>query len=200
MRSAPVHILLLVLACLCAGCARRGKVIPAEKMVRIYEDMFLADQWIRENPDARVAADTTYFFDPIFNRHGYTFEDYDLSVHYYLDRPEKYSKILGKASELLRRENERLNKELAARNAVEQERNRLHALYKSELDFQNDSLFRDEPDILWPVRIADTLAVADTLAFSDTVAAADSLAVRDSIAIPGLIELPKPVRIRKTDH
>ena len=77
---------------------------------------------------------------------------------------------------------------------MEQERNRLHALYKSELDFQNDSLFRDEPDILWPVRIADTLAV------SDTVAAADSPLVRDSIAIPGLIELPKPVRIRKTDH
>ena len=215
MRCAPVHILLLALVCLGAGCARHGKVIPQEKMVRIYRDMFLADQWVRDNPEARVAADTTYFFDPIFKRYGYSFEDYDLSVHYYLDRPEKYAKILSDASERLRRENERLNKALSARREAERERDRLHGLYKSEEDFRKDSLFVDVPGILWPVPAPDSLAAVDTLAVpSDSLAVrSDTLSVADTLSQPRLIELPdgrtpgplrgelpKPRSIRKTDH
>ena len=34
------------------------------KLVRIYHDMFLSDQWVRDHPDARTAADTTLLFDP----------------------------------------------------------------------------------------------------------------------------------------
>ena len=73
MRPASIHILLLllVLPCLLTGCAQRGRVIPEEKMSRIYEDMLLADQWLRDHPDSRKAADTTLFFDPIFKRYGY---------------------------------------------------------------------------------------------------------------------------------
>ena len=98
MRPASVHILLLllVLPCLLTGCAQRGRVIPEEKMSRIYEDMLLADQWLRDHPDSRKAADTTLFFDPIFKRYGYSFEDFDRSVNYYVDHPEQYTKILKK--------------------------------------------------------------------------------------------------------
>ena len=177
MRPASAHILpvLLALSCLLAGCAHRGRVIPEEKFTRIYRDMFLADQWIRDNPRARAVADTTLFFDPILKRYGYTFEDYDRSVHYYLDHPEKYSKILSNASERLHRENERLEKEQQEKHAAEVERDRLHSIYKTDWDFADDSLRWAQDRILWPVREAP----------ADTVAApADSTAVRDTLDIP----------------
>ena len=70
-------VLLALLAVLCctAGCGRRARVIPDSKMKRIVAEMYLADQWVRDNPDGRKIADTTLFFDQIFRRYGYTFED-----------------------------------------------------------------------------------------------------------------------------
>ncbi len=182
MRPASVHILflLLVLPCLLAGCAQRGRVIPEEKMSRIYEDMLLADQWLRDHPDSRKAADTTLFFDPIFKRYGYSFEDFDRSVNYYVDHPEQYTKILTGASERLSRENERLQQLRDARIAAEQERDRLHALYKSDWNFSDDSLRWAQDRILWPVR--DT-AVRDTAA-RDSLARPDSLALAESARKP----------------
>ena len=182
MRPASVHILslLLALSCLLAGCAHRGRVIPEEDFSRIYEDMLLADQWLRDTPDARKAADTTLFYDPILKRHGYTFADYDRSVNYYLDHPEQYAKILNGASERLRRENERLQKMQDNRVAAEQERDRLHRLYKTDWNFSDDSLRWAQDRILWPVR--DT-AVLDTAA-RDSLARPDSLALADSARKP----------------
>ena len=96
MRLRAVHIvLLLTLSAALAGCGHRGRVIPGKKFMKLYTEMYLADQWLRDNPDIRRTADTTLFFDPIFRRHGYSFADYDRSVHYYLDRPEKYGKLLS---------------------------------------------------------------------------------------------------------
>ena len=197
MRPASAHILLLLLAlpCLLAGCAHRGKVIPEEDFSRIYEDMLLADQWLRDTPDARKAADTTLFYDPILRRHGYTFADYDRSINYYLDHPDQYAKILSGASERLRRENERLQQLQDERVAAEQERDRLHRLYKTDWDFADDSLRWAQDRILWPVREAP----ADTAA-----AAADSTAVRDTLVLTDTVfsrdSLRRPARNRDLTH
>ena len=191
MRPASAHILpvLLALSCLLAGCAHRGRVIPEEKFTRIYRDMFLADQWIRDHPQARIVADTTLFFDPILKRYGYSFEDYDRSVHYYLDHPEKYSKILTNASERLHRENERLEKVQQEKHAAEAERDRLHLIYKTDWDFADDSLRWAQDRILWPVREAP----ADTLA-----APADSTAAADTLLVPGALAVPKTLDTLKS--
>ena len=148
LRWAHIVVLAAVLAMLC-GCGRRSRVIPAEKFARVYHDMFLADQWLRDNPDARRVADTTLFFDPIFRRYGYTFEDYDRSVHYYLDRPEQYSKILDRVSERLRKEGERLQKEADVLTAREVELSRFRRGFVP-LDFSTDSLRWSSSRILWP--------------------------------------------------
>lgn len=139
-------------------------------MSRIYEDMFLADQWLRDTPAARPVADTTLFFDPIFKRYGYTFADFDRSVGYYLDRPEKYAKILSRASERLRHEKERMDKELTVLRDLQDERERLHELYGSERDFRVDSVCWGGSHSLWPVLSdADTMAVRDTIPERDPV-------------------------------
>ncbi|MBP5626502.1 MAG: DUF4296 domain-containing protein [Bacteroidales bacterium] len=150
LRWAHIVVLSAVLAMLC-GCGRRSRVIPAEKFTRIYHDMFLADQWLRDNQSARKVADTTLFFDPIFRRYGYTFEDYDRSVHYYLDRPEQYAKILDRASERLRKEGERLQKEADALTAREIELSRYRRGFVPR-DFSVDSVRWSGARILWPVR------------------------------------------------
>ena len=138
LRWAHIVVLAAVLAMVC-GCGRRARVIPPEKLSRIYHDMFLADQWLRDHPGARKNADTTLVFDPIFRRYGYTFEDYDRSVHYYLDRPEEYAKILDRADARLRKEGDRMQQEADELTAREIELNRYRRAY-TQRAFGLDSL------------------------------------------------------------
>ena len=100
-----IRIVLAVLVsavCLCS-CGRDGKVIPRSKLSRIYAEMFLADQWLNDNPGLRKTADTTRFYETIFRKFGYGFEDYDASVNYYLNHPEKYKKIIERTQDKLRK-------------------------------------------------------------------------------------------------
>ena len=154
MRLRGVHILLLLtLLATLAGCGRKGRVIPGKKLMKLYTEMYLADQWLRDNPDLRRAADTTLFFDPIFRRHGYTFEDYDRSVHYYLDRPEKYGKLLNKAADRIRKESAELQKVADEEREYRREIEHMLRLYQRQ-DLSTDSLRWSGPQTLWPVYVS----------------------------------------------
>ena len=163
LRSAHIVLLLILLATL-AGCGRRGRVIPEKKLMKLYTEMYLADQWLRDHPDVRKKSDTTLFFDPIFRRHGYTFEDYDRSVHFYLDRPEKYGKLLNKASERIRKESARLQKEVDAERAYRQEIEHLLGLYRRQ-DFSTDSLRWSGWQTMWPAYEEEPGAMVKKLTF-----------------------------------
>ena len=122
MRRVPGYFLLIaaVLLCLLPSC-RRGKVLSASKMTDIYVEMFLADQWLSDNPRLKNKADTLQFYGAIFKRHGCRFEDYDASVNYYLSNPEKYIQILKKATDRLKRMSDEvsaLQKKIEAQNKV----------------------------------------------------------------------------------
>ena len=97
MRMKAAHMVTaVVLATLLCSC--RERIIPRATMVDIYADMFLADQWLSDHNQERTKADTSLFYDPIFARYGYTFEDYDRSVKHYLKDPERFSKVFRDAS------------------------------------------------------------------------------------------------------
>ena len=98
---------LLVALSVC-GCGRRGRVIPEATLAEIYAEMFVADQWLVDHPSARKTADTTFFYNPIFKEHGYTFRDYDWSLRYYIRRPDKYAQVMSRVDKLLGKEVERL--------------------------------------------------------------------------------------------
>ena len=178
-RAAHIVVLAVLLAGLCA-CGHRSRIIPENKLVRIYHDMFLADQWVRDHPETRVDVDTTLLFDPIFHRYGYTFEDYDRTVQYYLDHSERFVKILNRVETQLRKEGEALQQEADRQTARDIELDRYRRGYRTK-DFSTDSLRWAGIRPLWPV---DTLAAPDTL-----VARADSLAQADSLRA---VELPDP--------
>lgn len=172
LRRAHIVVLLAVLAMLC-GCGRRSRVIPADKLTRIYQDMYLADQWVRDNPDGRKIADTTLFYDQIFRRYGYTFEDYDRSVHYYLDHPDAYAKILDRASERLRKEGDRMQQEADEATARDIELRSFSRGYVRK-EFSTDSI-RWAAVKCWPLTgdVAEMQVRFEV--FSEDAAPADSL-------------------------
>ena len=93
-------VLLAVLLCLSA-CGRKDKVIPRSTMSDIYADLFISDQWLREQPAAYMIADTTRFYEPIFRKYGYTTLDFRNSANYYLQDSRRFARILQKASSKL---------------------------------------------------------------------------------------------------
>lgn len=155
MRRAALHMLLVLLAVLsvATACGRKPRVIPEKKLVRIYSEMFLMDQWIRDHAEARKVADTTLFFDPVFRRYGYTFEDYNRSVEYYVDHPEEYADILTTASERLRAESKRLEAILDAAAKREAELDEYRKAFRPK-DYSTDSLRWAGDGVLWPAKAA----------------------------------------------
>ena len=77
-----------------AGCAQHARIIPESRLSRIYADMLIADQWIKDNPSQRKVADTTLFYEPIFRKYGYTTRDYQATVDKYIQDPEKFKKVV----------------------------------------------------------------------------------------------------------
>lgn len=69
-------------------------MIPRKKMVSIYADMFVADQWLNQNYKAERVADTSFVYEAIFEKYGYDSEDYRASVDYYIQDPDRFARIL----------------------------------------------------------------------------------------------------------
>lgn len=105
-------MLLLSFVLAVTSCSKGGRVLSEHKMELLYADMFLADQWLRDHPQYRSVADTTLFFDPIFEKHNITFEDYDASLKYYVSNPELLAEITQKASARLQKMADSMNKEV----------------------------------------------------------------------------------------
>lgn len=93
----------LLLALLLCSCSGRPRIIPRSTLTDIYAEMLLADQWLVDHTDQRRSLDTLLFYDPIFKRYGYTFEDYDASVKHYLSDPEKFSRVFRDATAKLKK-------------------------------------------------------------------------------------------------
>ena len=112
MRKISRHIALVLATALClCSCSREGKVIPRNKFAKIYAEMFLSDTWLGMAPwEAREMADTTFFYAPVFEKYNCTLEDYLASVAYYLQDPDRFSRILKKAGDMLETESVNIQK------------------------------------------------------------------------------------------
>lgn len=140
-----------------AGCRNSGRVISRSDMAQIYADMFLADQWLKDNPKQRKHADTTLFYEPLFRKYGYTRLDYDRSLHYYLDNPEKYEKLLKTTASILKKREEKL---VAEQDEIDRIVAANAAIFGYEVkDFSEDSLRWLDPSILWRLVEVDTTAL-----------------------------------------
>jgi hypothetical protein len=111
MRKVFLHIsALAAVLLLCLACSSDGvSVIPRSKLAKIYAEMLVMDQWAQSESHLRSVADTSLVYEPIFQKYGYDTEDYTRSVEYYMQDPERYSRILRQTIEILDARIEELN-------------------------------------------------------------------------------------------
>lgn len=170
-----------------AGCSGRARVIPEQEMTQLYAEMFLADQWLRDNSDVREIADTTLFFDPVFDRMGYTFEDYDKSLQYYAGKPEDFADIVAAAVALLKDRSDELYAriETIKKNTTD---------YK-ERDFSTDSARWSAPGLYWPaVEPSSSLPVLPQQVAEDSTGILDFKGIEKAGAIKRADELKLRVK------
>lgn len=103
MKRSSRHIVLMLFAlAIVVGCGRKARLIPKGKLVDIYADMYMADQWMLLHPEMMRQADSFLVYAPIIEKYGYTLEDYRYSVDHYLLDPERFAKIITKSADDLK--------------------------------------------------------------------------------------------------
>lgn len=196
------HILTVLTAVLliqaCSG--GKDKVIPRGKLAEIYAEMFVTDQWLIMNPSARRVADTSLVYMPIFDKYGYTVEDYRRSVDKYMDDPERYSRILRTTTQILEKQLAQLEEE---KQAILHEKalKMLMESMKIEVEIGMDEYFpclRSEPyvhyydslavelDSLWVYRFRN-IDRGDTIYRDLRMVILDSLQVKDTVMVADTI-------------
>ena len=119
-RNYLIYAVFLAVLIVMASCSESGpRVIPRSKMLRIYEEMFITDQWIETHHKYRSQTDTMFVYEPIFRKYGYTTEDYFTSVDHYMEEPSSYVKILHEVSLRLNRKHDELEREMIRRRDEE---------------------------------------------------------------------------------
>lgn len=192
MRIRPGHILAFLLLALAILSCGRARVISRGKLVDIYAEMFLTDQWLRDNPDIKKTADTLLVYEPIFNRYGYTTDDYLKTMEHYMREPDKYAKILKNTAKKLEKHEKEVQKAIDAIERV----NKLHLSPVNASDtllrrFKSDSFYLGRPsvranryfEIIFSDLNRDTLFDGPRLILKADSVARDSTAV-DSLDVP----------------
>ena len=110
------HIfIILTAALLClSSCREKESIIPKDIMSQIYYDIYMTDEAVDVNYRLRRMADTMRVYEPIFNRYGYTTEDYNRSVNFYMERPDKFEDVFEDTKTMLEKRKAELNSILEA--------------------------------------------------------------------------------------
>lgn len=198
-----LHILaVLALLSAISGCGRKARVIPMNTFSEIFADILIADEWVRSNEEYRRQADTTLFYDPILKRYGYSFEDYDSSVKYYLNDPMRFSKVFRRSATILKNRQKRYVDKQNEIKAYMRIWNQISSYVT--LDFQGDSLLYRQYDsvLFWTLdsltrdSVLHARFVIDSL-FRDSLLrdsiTRDSL-VRDSLQRDSLLRVKRKKR------
>lgn len=90
------------------GCSE-SEVIGQKTMAKIISQFFLADQYINSNPEMMAQSDSMLVYPAIVEKFGYTMEDYNNSVEYYLQDGDEYSRIHDAAQQILEKRVEEID-------------------------------------------------------------------------------------------
>jgi hypothetical protein len=133
-----------------ASCARKARVIPKSKLEKIYMEMLLVDQWIGLEWSNTRVADTSVVYEQIFEKYGYTSNDYRKSVSYYMEDPDRFAKIFENISNALTTKANIIDKEQKDREKADSIRNVIISrnfrraeifFYKDVLSYKDSILF-----------------------------------------------------------
>ncbi len=110
MKHSFLYCVLALVICF-SSCGKKEKVISRGDMAKIYAEMFVADQRLGKNNQIKRMADTSFVYEPIFNKYGYTTEDFRNSMAYYINDATRYARILRQSSLIIEKELKDLREE-----------------------------------------------------------------------------------------
>lgn len=94
-------LLLFAVVMVMQSCGKKEKIISQDTFAQIVSEMYLADQFVDQNPPYRAQTDTAALYDAIFKKYGYARSDYQTTVQYYLQKGKAYKEIHQKARKIL---------------------------------------------------------------------------------------------------
>ena len=121
---------ILLFAAIFQACS--GKTIPQKKVAKILAEVYLNDTYIDQNSRLIAQADSIQLYEPIFNKYGYTTDDYVRTIDKYFSRTKKMIYFYQEAKEILEQKKEEI------RLAVE-DRRRGDSIYNSYTSIQNNN-------------------------------------------------------------
>ena len=176
------------------SCSDGPKVIPVHKMEKIYREMFLADQWLVDFHEKRAKADTTWFYEPIFERYGYTVEDYRKTVDYYLNDPKRFADMMDRVVQDMEKEMTSINRGIERKEAIRHKAdsiaNALKVFSPEGLTFYEDIFYIDAMTDRVEFKLDSKGVYVPVPVVEDTVFHGPELVIRDSSAVP----VPEPVQ------
>ena len=134
-----LHIVLVLVTV--AAC-QNPRIIPKDTLTDIYEDMFLADQLVRERNLPQPQMDTLLVYEAVFNKYGYNTDDYLNSVRYYLKDPERFAKVFDEVNRRLEAKVKDLDRLIEFRQRLDERRAETYPLLDSILTpFSKEAVF-----------------------------------------------------------
>ena len=136
------RILHIVLALVAVTACQGPRIIPKDTLTDIYEDMFFADQLVRERNLPKPQMDSLLVYEAVFNKYGYTTDDYQNSVRHYLKDPERFAKVFEEVARRLDEEVKSLDRQIDYEQQLANKRAETHPLLDSILaPFSKDAIF-----------------------------------------------------------
>ncbi|MDD4293470.1 MAG: DUF4296 domain-containing protein, partial [Bacteroidales bacterium] len=78
--------------------------IPKQKLSKIIAEIYISDRYINTNQELVRAVDSSFLYEPIFNKYGYTTKDFIYTMNYYVEQPAKLRAIYLGAKQILQDE------------------------------------------------------------------------------------------------
>lgn len=112
----------VVLAVVAAACARH-KIIPDDTLALIFHDAFLTNAYLEKE---RIESDTLNFYEPIFEKYGYTIEDVRFTIGNFSKRKSaRLGDVVEVAIDILEEEGKFYEKEVAVLDTIDNTARRL---------------------------------------------------------------------------
>ena len=136
------RILHIVLVLVAVAACQNPRIIPKDTLTDIYEDMFFADQLVRERNLPQPQMDTLLVYEAVFNKYGYNTDDYLNSVRYYLKDPERFAKVFDEVNRRLEAKVKELDRLIEYRQRLDEKRAVTYPLLDSILTpFSKEAVF-----------------------------------------------------------
>ncbi len=158
----PVYAILALAVFVLASCSGKG-IIPRSDMAEITADLFMVDQWFEQNQRYARMTDTSLVYAEVFEKYGYTGEDYLKSLDYYMLDSDRYVKVVKKSRSILEKRLKAVNDSILADDSERKSGFILDSIISSLPPIGYFHLLSDTTDLLSVDSLGGISILTDTL-------------------------------------